>query len=211
MVDILLANQCWVAPSNLQVKIGNKRDFRTKQYTAKLVYIQTKNNIGFKIDQYSHDGEYLGKKTIYRNQGWAGLYALDCDQSSNSMPIDTQSDDKLNCTKVETEIEKLVCKNKSKKVNTPPIQNQRSSSKCLKSKTSVEKLICNDDELSQKDLEISKAVKQAYKKIPNDQKAYLEVGQNSWLEERNKCKNKACLLTSYNNRLIDLEYINTHY
>jgi len=86
-----------------------------------------------------------------------------------------------------------------------------STPKCLKQRTKVEKLICNDNQLSKKDSDMTKAIKKAFKKVPSNQKVFLEVGQDSWLEERNKCKNKACLLKSYNNRLDDLEYINTNY
>lgn len=104
----------------------------------------------------------------------------------------------LTCQR-QTEMEKAQFK---KTVSTP---------KCSKQKTNVEKLICNDNQLSKKDLDMTKAVKKAFKKVPSDQKVFLEVGQDSWLVERNKCKNKACLLKSYNNRLEDLEYINTNY
>lgn len=81
IVDALHENDCFITPSGLKIKVDNKRDFRLKEYTAKLAHIQIINSqVGYKVDQYSPEGEYLGKKTKYQTQGWAGYYALNCAQ-----------------------------------------------------------------------------------------------------------------------------------
>lgn len=71
---------------------------------------------------------------------------------------------------------------------------------CTKATTNVEKMICENEELSQLDIELSEVFKAFYfssNEIKNAQKA--------WIKDRDKCQDKACIESMYQNRIKELK------
>ena len=74
---------------------------------------------------------------------------------------------------------------------------------CSKAGTDVEHLICDNTELSLLDEQLS----DRYKKALEDEssKSELKKKQFTWLKNRNKCKDKLCLIKSYQAKISLLE------
>ena len=89
----------------------------------------------------------------------------------------------------------------TKPKNPPPM--------CKRAKTKAQKLVCSNADLSAKERELDAALKLAYKLTYGDQHLYLDVGQESWRADRDKCSNRECLLSVYNRRIAELNYVNS--
>lgn len=82
-----------------------------------------------------------------------------------------------------------------------PNQYRETSIDCDKARSRVEKLICADLELSRKDLLLSELY--AYAQRERD-KATLQAEQQTWLKERDRCRNVACIDAAYEKRFAQL-------
>ncbi len=71
---------------------------------------------------------------------------------------------------------------------------------CARASIPVERLICADDELAALD----RAIARLYAATPARQRRTLFQGQANWLEERNRCADRACLIAVHDDRLFDL-------
>jgi len=88
------------------------------------------------------------------------------------------------------------------------LQNQAWSASfdCSKAQSSIEKTVCADGELSQLDSKLSEAYQKTLKGS-SDPDA-IKAAQKDWLRnQRNTCKDQACLLVAYHGRLSALEAI----
>lgn len=74
---------------------------------------------------------------------------------------------------------------------------------CAKATTTVEKLICSEPELSALDEQLSKAYAGAREAAGSSQALIAE--QRSWLAERNRCADAACIKMAYTARLAQLQ------
>jgi len=70
---------------------------------------------------------------------------------------------------------------------------------CAKAGTKVEKLICSTPSLSKLDSDLADIYKDALRKEPATRQE-----QVSWIKDRNKCADAACLETSYKERMDEL-------
>lgn len=70
---------------------------------------------------------------------------------------------------------------------------------CAKAGTKVEKLICSTTSLNKLDSDLAEIYKDALRKDPATRQEQL-----SWIKERNKCADAACLETSYKERMDEL-------
>ena len=70
---------------------------------------------------------------------------------------------------------------------------------CAKAGTKVEKLICSTPSLSKLDSDLADLYKDALRKEPATRQE-----QVSWIKDRNKCADAACLETSYKERMDEL-------
>ena len=66
---------------------------------------------------------------------------------------------------------------------------------CAKVSTNVEKLICGDEQLARLDA----ALAAAYRTMPKKERRQ----ERTWLEARNKCSTRPCLVKSYEDGMID--------
>lgn len=71
---------------------------------------------------------------------------------------------------------------------------------CIKSKTRIEKIICADQELSRLDDELASTYKRA-RQAPTDWEPIGAEGQKTWLNERNRCFDSACLIKMYREQI----------
>jgi uncharacterized protein len=70
---------------------------------------------------------------------------------------------------------------------------------CAKAKTSVEKMICGDEGLARSD----QAVAMLYRFAPRKAQMFPH-DQREWLEMRDRCTDRACLIDAYEERIWDL-------
>ena len=68
---------------------------------------------------------------------------------------------------------------------------------CGKASSNVERMICDDELLKQSDLAVSKA----YRAAARRRVARSTAEQAAWLSRRNRCRDAACLLRSFDERL----------
>src|SRR5689334_22860903 len=74
------------------------------------------------------------------------------------------------------------------------------SFECAKATTAVERLICGDESLAHAD----RAVAQAYRGAKARNVKGVLVSQKEWLARRNECKNRYCIVSSYDDQLFYL-------
>lgn len=79
---------------------------------------------------------------------------------------------------------------------------QAASSDCAKAQTKVEHLICDDAEISKLDEELNAAYKTALQ--DEKQADSIKQIQKKWIKERNGCLTVACLKTTYQARIYEL-------
>jgi uncharacterized protein len=82
-------------------------------------------------------------------------------------------------------------------------QARAASFDCSKATTAVEKMICADAQLSDLDVQVARSYRRALEN-PADA-GPLKSEQRLWLADRNKCKDVACLASSYQQRLKGLD------
>lgn len=76
------------------------------------------------------------------------------------------------------------------------------SFECSNAKTRIEKAICSNAQLSKADDDLSMLYKNV--KIQAENSEDLTADQNSWLRERNLCKDESCILEKYRTRTEEL-------
>jgi uncharacterized protein len=74
---------------------------------------------------------------------------------------------------------------------------------CRKASTAVEKLICSEERLSELDMRVERAYREALRTPQVAERVKLE--HQRWLADRNKCTEVACLTSAYQSRLVNLE------
>jgi uncharacterized protein len=83
-----------------------------------------------------------------------------------------------------------------------PITGYATSFDCTKASTLVEKAVCAEKTLSDLDDLLSKTYKTASLNFPNAKT--LETAQRAWLKKRNHCSDSACIKSSYEARINEL-------
>ena len=71
---------------------------------------------------------------------------------------------------------------------------------CAKASTEVEKMICGDEEVAA----VDRAVARLYAGLSTADRRQLFTSQADWLNERNACNHRKCLLAAYDDRLFDI-------
>jgi uncharacterized protein len=85
---------------------------------------------------------------------------------------------------------------------------QAASFDCAKASTQVEKLICADEKLSGLDDQLTAAYKTASETATD--KTALKTQQRDWLKKkRNSCKDAECLTKAYQDRIAELDKLET--
>lgn len=74
---------------------------------------------------------------------------------------------------------------------------------CTKATTNVEKIICENEELSQLDIELSEVFKAFY-----FSKNEIKNAQKAWIKDRDKCQDKECTESMYQNKIQELKETN---
>jgi uncharacterized protein len=73
---------------------------------------------------------------------------------------------------------------------------------CAKASTKIEKLICSTPAINKLDTEMAAIYKDAVQREPS-----AKDGQRTWIQERNKCQDAACLEEAYKERSLELTNI----
>ena len=74
---------------------------------------------------------------------------------------------------------------------------------CAKASSTVETQICRDPDLSELDRSLTKKYKQL--RAANDDGDALKVTQRRWVEDRNSCTDRSCLVKAYQDRIHALD------
>lgn len=79
---------------------------------------------------------------------------------------------------------------------------ERTSSNCNSTQTAVERMICGNEQLATLDKDLASAYRQGLRSS-SDPDA-LKHTQRTWLSNRNRCRDAACLRASYQDRIAEL-------